>query len=164
MRSAFVTPTTAMLFSTLDFAFFRRQKSKVSNLRTSRPLHGAISNTSRNISFWSNSGEIGDCLVSQFLTKLQADPAVDWSIDRSTALPPTISAENFTAHWTSDISAVSSTEYCTEVHWPSSPELLWIYRWLHHGFNISNSFPDFLFQPFTAAIIANMPPTSLLPD
>ena len=40
----------------------------------------------------------------------------------------------------------------------------WIYGWLFHGFNISNSFPDFLFQPFNAAIIANMPPTSLLPD
>ena len=80
MRSAFVTPTTAMLFSTLDFAFFRRQKSKVSNFRTSRPLHGAISNASR------NSGEIGDCLMSQFLIQLQADPAVDWSPDRSTAL------------------------------------------------------------------------------
>ena len=43
MRSASVTPTTAMLFSTLDFVFLRRQKSKVSHFRTSRPLHGAIS-------------------------------------------------------------------------------------------------------------------------
>ena len=42
MRSAFVTPTTAMLFSTLDFAFLRRQNSNVSNFRTSRPLQGAI--------------------------------------------------------------------------------------------------------------------------
>ena len=50
-RSAFVTPTTAMLFSTLDFPFFRRQNSNVSNFRTSRPVHGAISNTSRKILF-----------------------------------------------------------------------------------------------------------------
>ena len=43
MRSAFVTPTTAMLFSTRDFPFFRKQKNNVSNFKTSRPLHGAIS-------------------------------------------------------------------------------------------------------------------------
>ena len=47
-----------MLFSTLDFPFFRKQNSNVSNFRTSRPLHGAISNTSRKIlflvEFWRN--------------------------------------------------------------------------------------------------------------
>ena len=84
--------------------------------------------------------------MSQFLAQLQADPAVDWPPQEHCSA---VSAENFTAHCTSDFSAVLSSEHCTEVHWPSSPELLWIYRWLHHGFNISDSFPNFPNLPLT---------------
>ena len=85
MRSAFVTPTTAMLFSTRDFPFFLKQKNNVSNFKTSRPLHGAISRLLTlpgRFSFCQKSCEIGRSLLQWRPSVSVFVPAASWPCSR----------------------------------------------------------------------------------
>ena len=135
MRSAFVTPTTAMLFSTRDFPFFRKQKNNVSNFKTSRPLHGAISRLLTlpgRFSFCQKSGEIGRSL-------LQWRPSVSVFVPSCKLTLQQTGWPGGTLQW---------IELCwtrCEMYrgWllATGPDL-WIYRWLQHQFNNS----DFLLK------------------